>query len=58
MITSFESRDAWAICDKPTTVAVSRLAPDKHGMLRATEAEFTEILTKLFQWLPRLDRFE
>jgi mRNA interferase MazF len=58
MTTSFEGRDAWAICDKPTTVAVSRLAPDKHGILRATDAEFIEILRRLYQWLPRLDRAE
>jgi mRNA interferase MazF len=55
MTTSFENRDAWAICDKPTTVAVSRLAPDKNGVLRVTEAEFGAILEKLFQWLPRLE---
>lgn len=45
---------SWAICDKPTTVAVSRLTSDKSGVRRLPEQEFNEILNLLFAWLPKL----
>ena len=47
------SRISWAICDKPMTVAVSRLQP--HRIIpRLTPAEFDEVLGRLLEWLPRL----
>jgi mRNA interferase MazF len=47
------SRVSWAICDKPITVAVSRLQP--HRIIpRVTESEFNEIITRLLAWLPKL----
>lgn len=46
--------DSWAICDKPTTVAVSRLSPDKDGKRRLPQEEFTAVLGLLLAWLPRL----
>ena len=45
---------SWAICDKVTTVAVSRLTPDKSGIRRLPEAEFNGLLAVLFRWLPKL----
>lgn len=48
--------DSWAICDKPTTVAVSRLTPDKSGRRRLPQDEFTRVLERLLEWLPRLQR--
>lgn len=45
---------SWAICDKPCTVAVSRLSPDKVGKRKVTQDEFTEILRRLHKWLPSL----
>ena len=41
-----------AIGDKMTTVAVSRLVPDKGGIARMTEAEFDGILRVALAWLP------
>ena len=46
--------ESWALCDKPTTVAVSRLTPDKGGIRRLPEDEFHGLLAKLLGWLPRL----
>ena len=44
-------RPSWAICDKPLTVAVSRLNRFR-TIPRVTEAELNEILARLFRWLP------
>lgn len=43
---------SWAICDKPTTVAVSRLSVDRTGIPRLPEAEFDATLSRLLSWLP------
>ena len=51
--TTIDGRAAWAICDKLTTVAVSRLLPDKTGVPRMPEDEFNELLALVLQWLPR-----
>jgi mRNA interferase MazF len=48
------SADSWAICDKPATVAVSRLSVDKSGRIRLPQDEFTEVMKVLYQWLPKL----
>ena len=50
--TTIDGRAAFAICDKMTTVAVSRLVPDKGGIVRMTEAEFDGILRVALAWLP------
>ncbi len=47
------SRVSWAICDKPITVAVSRLQPHR-TIPRLIEKEFNEVLSRLLEWLPRL----
>jgi len=45
---------SWAICDKPMTVAVSRLQP--HRIIpRLSDAEFKEVLSRLLQWLPKVE---
>lgn len=51
--TTIDGRAAWAICDKVTTVAVSRLLPDKGGVKRMPEADFNAMLTLLLSWLPK-----
>jgi mRNA interferase MazF len=52
--TTIDGRDSWAICDKLTTVAVSRLSSDKRGIKRLSEGEFNELLKRSLQWLPSL----
>ena len=51
--TTIDGRAAWAICDKPSTVAVSRLVPDKSGVARLREAEFDDMLRLMLNWLPK-----
>ncbi|AMB46893.1 type II toxin-antitoxin system PemK/MazF family toxin [Methylobacterium sp. AMS5] len=46
--------NSWAICDKPSTFAVSRLVPDHRGKVRLPPEEFTEVLRLLLSWLPKL----
>jgi mRNA interferase MazF len=51
--TTIDSEEiSWAICDKLTTVAVSRLSAHRDGIKRVSEDEFNAILTCLFEWLP------
>lgn len=45
---------SWAICDKPMTVAVSRLSPGKGRIPRLPEKEFNAILQVALAWLPKL----
>lgn len=52
--TTIDGRAAWAICDKMTTVAVSRLLPDKSGIVRMPEGEFESLLRLVLDWLPKL----
>lgn len=49
---TIDGRPAWAICDKPTTVAVSRLTQDKQGIQRVTEEEFNGMLSLMLKWIP------
>jgi mRNA interferase MazF len=51
---SFDGRQTYVVCNHIYTVASSRLSPDGTGIPRLPEAEFSEILKKLFDWLPRL----
>lgn len=52
--TTIDGARSWAISDKLTTVAVSRLTPTKGAIPRLSEAEFNEILALILRWLPRL----
>ena len=45
---------SWAICDKPASVAVSRLTVDASGRRRVPSEEFTAVLALLLRWLPAL----
>jgi mRNA interferase MazF len=51
--TTVDGRAAWAICDKPATVAVSRLVPDQNGPVRMPLDEFDEMLALFLDWLPK-----
>jgi mRNA interferase MazF len=52
LATSIDGRPAWAVCDKLTTVAVSRLTPAKGGMVRMPEQEFDSVMRLVLEWLP------
>ena len=52
--TTIDGRAAWAICDKPTTIAVSRLSAEKGGVVRIPEPEFHELLALVLAWLPKV----
>jgi mRNA interferase MazF len=52
--TSIDRRESWAICDKPYTVAVSRLLPHSGAVPRLPQDEFALVLSKLLEWLPAL----
>jgi mRNA interferase MazF len=53
--TTIDGRAAWAICDKPTTVAVSRLTTAQGEIPRLSEFEFDDLLTVFFSLLPELN---
>jgi mRNA interferase MazF len=54
LTTSFDGEHiSWAICDKPLTVAVSRLEP-RRRIPRISEVELDEVLSRLFRWLPAI----
>jgi mRNA interferase MazF len=52
--TTIDGQAAWAICDKPTTVAVSRLVPTQGVIVRMPEDEFHEMLKLVLDLLPKL----
>jgi len=47
------NRTSWAICDKPTTIAVSRLKGYRGGIRKLTEEDFNIVLAKVLDWLPK-----
>lgn len=47
-----DKHDSWAICDKPSTVAVSRLSAHRNPNLRVSQEEFEAILSCVALWLP------
>ncbi|MEQ1639873.1 MAG: type II toxin-antitoxin system PemK/MazF family toxin [Novosphingobium sp.] len=51
--TTVDGQAAWAICDKISTVAVSRLLPDKNGIRRLQQTEFEAMLQLVLEWLPK-----
>lgn len=50
---TIDGTKAWAICDKPTTVAVSRLTQHKDGIKRVSEEEFNGVLGLVLDWIPK-----
>lgn len=53
MDTSIDGKESWAICDKPTTLAVSRLVHPKNKLVKVSDVEFNNILSLLFEYLPQ-----
>ena len=52
--TTIDGRAGWAICDKPTSVAVSRLVPTQGVIVRMPVDEFHEMLKLVLDILPKL----
>ncbi|MCC0044887.1 MAG: type II toxin-antitoxin system PemK/MazF family toxin [Brucellaceae bacterium] len=50
--TTIDGRAAWAICDKPMTVAVSRLVPTHGAITRLPQEEFEEMVGVVLALLP------
>jgi len=48
---TIDGGDSWAVCDKPMSVAVSRLRAQRSSP-RVTEGDFTKILAKVLQVTP------
>ncbi len=55
--TSIEEAKSWAICDKISTVAVSRLTVDRNGILSLPMNEFNEMLKIVLTWLPKVREY-
>jgi mRNA interferase MazF len=53
LTTSIDGRNAWAICNQPSTIASSWLFRAKGKVPCLSEAEFKEVLALLLRWLPR-----
>ena len=51
--TSLDSGTHWVICDKITSVAVSRLSSHRGQVIRVTEQEFNIVLERVLEWLPK-----
>lgn len=52
--TTIDGRAAWAICDKPSTVAVSRLLPSRGKVVRMPQEEFDDMLRVVLDLLPKV----
>jgi mRNA interferase MazF len=48
---TIDGAPSWAICDKPTSIAVSRLSTHRTGIVRLSEAEFNPVLDMMLTWL-------
>ena len=53
LVTTIDGRASWAICDKVTTIAVSRLSVDRSGIPTMPVPEFDQVLALMLGWLPR-----
>jgi mRNA interferase MazF len=53
LTTTIDERKSWAICDKVTTLAVSRFSAGRHGIRRLSEEEFNIVLKRVLDWLPQ-----
>lgn len=52
--TTIDGSTAWAICDKPSTMAVSRLVPSHGRVVRLPQDEFDEMLRMVLDLLPKV----
>lgn len=44
---------SWAVCNHISTIATSRLEPFNEGVIRVSEDDFAEVLSRLYDWLPQ-----
>ena len=51
--TTINGSEGWAICDKITTVAVSRLTQHKGSSKKLPNDEFNMVLARVLDWLPK-----
>lgn len=51
--TTINDKDGWAICDKPMTIAVSRLSIHRQTIKLLPKNEFNEMLSLVLEWLPK-----
>ena len=51
--TTIDNRESWAICDKPMTLAVSRLSIHRNTIKLIPNDEFNKMLSLLLEWLPK-----
>ena len=51
-----EGRLSWVICDKPATMATSRLSPIQGKVPRLPSDEFEAVLARLLDWLPKIGK--
>ncbi len=52
--TTIDGRAGWAMCDKPATVAGSRLVPSQGAIPRMPDDEFHQMLKLVLDLLPKL----
>jgi len=50
---TMDGRENWAICDKPSSVAVSRLSVHRGNIQTMSNDEFNNMLSLLHEWLPQ-----
>ena len=50
---SIDGQRSWAVCNQPSTIAPSRLSQAKGKIPLISEADFNQILARLFAWLPK-----
>jgi mRNA interferase MazF len=50
---TIDDNPSWAICDKITTVAVSRLSLHRGFKRRVSQQEFSAVLAIVLKWLPK-----
>jgi mRNA interferase MazF len=55
IILEAKERPSWIICDKPSTVATSRLSPLGGKVPRLPKSDFELVLRRLLDWLPRIE---
>lgn len=51
---SVTGEECWVLCDKITTVAVSRLVPNKGGEMRMPHEVFNRMLARVLDQLPKV----
>jgi mRNA interferase MazF len=52
LATTVDGKESWAVCDKLTTVSVSRLHPPR-GRIRLPDGEFQNVIRLMLDYLPK-----